>query len=86
MAARAYKFVMGSERAQVLEQRLQPGCKTEMHGHRAIAMQAGKFRFITSDGETMEVDVPVGMPLYFEAVEHPQRTSAMLRAASSSWS
>lgn len=73
VAPHAYKVVLENDRVRVLESRMGPGDRTEMHSHPAlvaVAMQGGKYRFTLGDGQTMEVDVPVGVPLYFDAVDH----------------
>ena len=73
IAPNAYKVVLENDRVRVLEARMSPGERTEMHSHPpvvAVALQGGKYRFTQGDGQTMEVDVPVGVPMYFEAVDH----------------
>ena len=73
IAPHAYKVVLENDKVRVLESRMKPGDKTEMHGHPALialAMGVGKFKFTTSDGNSMEVEVPPGVPMYFDAAEH----------------
>ena len=73
VAPHAYKVVIENDRVRVLESRMAPGERTEMHTHPAlvaVAIQGGNYRFTLGSGETMEVDVPEGVPMYFDAVEH----------------
>ena len=48
IAPHAYKVVLDNDRVRVLESRMKPGDKTEMHGHPAVvacAVIGGKFKF-----------------------------------------
>ena len=49
IAPNAYKVVFENDRVRVLESRMSPGSKSEMHSHPAvvgIGVIAGKYRFI----------------------------------------
>ena len=73
VASHAYKVVEENERVRVLEVRMQPGDKTEMHSHPAlvaIAISDGQFKFTLSDGQTIEAGLKAGQTLYQDAVEH----------------
>ena len=72
IAPHVYKPVIDNDMVRVLESRMKPGDTTSMHAHPAmivVALDAGKYRF-TTGGETMEIEVPVGQPMYMDAVEH----------------
>ena len=74
VAAHVYKPLLDNDRVRVLESTMKPGDKTTMHAHPAlvaVALDAGRYSF-TIGGERMEVEVPVpvGQPMYFDAVEH----------------
>ena len=73
VAPHVYKVVLENEKVRVLEARMKPGDKTELHTHPglvAIAVSGGKYRFTSPGGEAMEAEVPPGVPMYFEATEH----------------
>ena len=72
IAPHVYTPVIDNDRVRVLESRMRPGDKTAMHAHPAmvvVALDAGTYRF-TMSGETAELDVPVGQPMYMDAVDH----------------
>ena len=73
IAPHAYKVILENDRVRVLESRMKPGDKTEMHGHPAVvayAVLGGKFRFTAPTGETMEAELPDGGSMYMDATEH----------------
>ena len=73
IAPHAYKVVLENDRVRVLESRMKPGDKTEMHGHPALvacAITGGKFKFTGPDGQSMEIELGSGHAGYFDAVEH----------------
>lgn len=73
IAPNAYKVVFENDRVGVLESRMSPGSKSEMHSHPAvvgIGVIAGKYRFTSPDGQTMEADMPAGHTLYMDPVDH----------------
>ena len=73
VASHVYKIVLENDKVRVLESVMKPGDKTAMHGHPAVVavpIKGGRFKFTTSDGETMEADVQDGVPMYFDATEH----------------
>ena len=74
VAPHVYRVVFENERVRVLESRMSPGAKSEMHSHPppvvGIGLTAGKYRFTSPDGQTMEAEMPAGHALYFDAVEH----------------
>ena len=73
VAPHVYKVVFENERARVLEVRMEPGDSSEMHSHPAylVYMLAdAKVKFTTPSGETAEVEVTAGTPMWREAEEH----------------
>ena len=73
VAPHVYKVVLENDRVRVLESRMKPGEKTEMHSHPAIVVIAfdnGKYRFTSPDGQAMELDVQAGVPMYMDGVDH----------------
>ncbi len=62
-----------NDRVRVLKYRAGPGEATELHSHPdhvAITTSAGKFRFTTVDGDSMEVELEAGQTLFLEATDH----------------
>jgi beta-alanine degradation protein BauB len=73
VAPEIYKVVLENDQVRVLEVRMAPGAKTDVHGHPAlvaIMLEAGKVRFSESGGETTELELPAGQPIYLPATEH----------------
>ena len=73
IAPHVYKAVLENDQVRVLEVRMKPGDKTELHGHPAVVaimLQGGKARFEPSDGEPMEMEMPSGEAMYLPATEH----------------
>ncbi len=73
VAPHVYKVVEENDRVRVLEYRAGPGESTEMHSHPdhvAITISAGRFRFTTPDGNSMDVDLDPGQTLFLEAGDH----------------
>ena len=72
-APNAYKVLLENDRVRVLDSRMKPGEKTAMHGHPALVacpVSDGKFKFTSPDGQSMEIEVKAGQPVYMDAVEH----------------
>ena len=68
-----YKPLLENDRVRVLEYRDKPGNKTTMHSHPAIVaypMRDGKFRFTMPGGQSMEIEVKAGEPMYMDAHSH----------------
>ncbi len=73
VAPHVYKAVLENDQVRVLEVRMKPGDKTEMHAHPAVVaimLQGGKARFVQSDGETVEMELSSVEPMYLPSVEH----------------
>lgn len=73
VAPHFYKTVLENDHVRVLEFRGKPGDKTAMHSHPAmvyIGLTAGSFKFSAPDGQTMEVSLTAGEPLFLEPVDH----------------
>ena len=73
VAPHVYKVLLENDRVRVLEARLRPGDKTEMHSHPAIVAYpttGGKFKFTSPDGQSMEIEVEAGQPMYMDAADH----------------
>ena len=52
---------------------MQPGETTDMHSHPALvgyAIRGGRFRFTSPNGESMEMDITAGQPMFMDAVTH----------------
>ena len=68
-----YRAVLENDQVRVLEFRGKPGDKTVMHSHPAmvyIGVTEGNFRFSSPDGETMELNLAPGEPLFLDPVDH----------------
>ncbi len=68
-----YSVVEENDRVRVLKYSAGPGVATELHSHPdhvAITTSAGKFRFTTADGDSMEIELEAGQALFLEAGDH----------------
>ncbi len=73
VAPLVYRVVEENDRVRVLEYSVGPGEATELHSHPdhvAITTSAGKFRFTTPDGDSMEIELEAGQALFLEAGDH----------------
>ncbi|MDX6570478.1 MAG: beta-alanine degradation protein BauB [Gaiellales bacterium] len=74
VAPHVYGVLFENERVRVLEVRMQPGDRSEMHSHPAyffyLLSPGGKVRFTMPNGETAEVELPSGASMWREAEEH----------------
>ncbi len=73
VAPHIYSVVEENDRVRVLKVRVGPGEATELHSHPdhvAIITSAGKFRFTTPDGESMEIELEAGQAFFVEAGDH----------------
>ena len=73
VAPHVYSVVEENDRVRVLRYRAGPGEVTELHSHPdhvAITTSAGKYRFTTADGDSMEVELEAGEALFLEAGGH----------------
>lgn len=73
VAPHAYKVLDENDRVRVLEYKLRPGEKTELHrhpDHEAITTSAGKFRFTTADGDVTEAELEAGQTIFLAAADH----------------
>ena len=72
-APHVYKVLSENDKVRVLEARMKPGAKTELHGHPthvAVAVTPGKYRFAGADGKTMDAELKAGETMVFEPTEH----------------
>ena len=72
-APNIYKVVQENAKVRILDVRMKPGDKTEMHSHPAVvacAITGGKFKFTSPDGQSMEIELDSGTAMYMDAVEH----------------
>ena len=73
VAPHVYKVVAENERVRVLEARMNPGDRTEMHSHPsmvACAVRGSKFKFTDPSGQSMEVEIEAGQAFLFPATDH----------------
>ena len=73
VAPHVYKVMLENEQVRVLETRMKPGDKTDMHFHPAVvacSVNGGKYKFTSPDGQSMEVELEAGQALYLDPVEH----------------
>jgi len=73
VAPHAYKVLLESDRVRVLESRMGPGEKTEMHSHPAVIacpITIGNYKFTSPDGQNMEIEIQPGQAMYMDATEH----------------
>ena len=73
VAPLVYSVVEENDRVRVLKYSVGPGEATELHSHPdhvAITTSAGKFRFTTPDGDSMEIELEAGQALFLEAGNH----------------
>ena len=73
VAPHVYKVLFENERVRLLEVKLQPEGRTELHSHPDTlihALSAGKVNFTAPSGEVTELDVPAGSSTWLEATEH----------------
>jgi quercetin dioxygenase-like cupin family protein len=72
-APHVYKVLSENDKVRVLEARMKPGAKTELHSHPAhvgVAITPGKYRFAGADGKTMDAALEPGQVIVLEATEH----------------
>ena len=75
VASNAYKVVLDNEHVRVLELRMEPGDKTESHGHPdmvVVMVEGGTFRFGGPHSSTTPTDleIPSGTMSYQPADQH----------------
>ena len=73
VAPHVYKVVLENDRVRVLDTLMKSGDKTEMHSHPAVVAYpttTGKYKFTGPDGQSMEIEVQPGQPMYMDASEH----------------
>jgi quercetin dioxygenase-like cupin family protein len=73
VAPHAYKVLLENDRVRVLESRMKPGDRTEMHSHPALvayAIQDGRFKFTFPDGASEEIELQAGQVIFSDAVTH----------------
>jgi len=72
-APNIYKVLSENDRVRVLEVKMKPGDKTQMHSHPdlvACAVIGGRFKFTSPDSQSMEAEMKTGQSMYFEAADH----------------
>ena len=73
VAPHVYKVLFENERVRLLEVKMQPGDKTEMHSHPdnlIYVLSDGKVTFTAPSGEAAELAVTAGESLWMDATEH----------------
>jgi Cupin domain. len=73
IAPHVYKVLAETDKVRVLEARMKPGAKTDLHSHPthvAVATTPGKYRFAGADGKTMDAELNTGEMMVFEPTEH----------------
>ncbi len=72
-APHVYKVLEENARVRVLDVRMRPGDRTEVHSHPALvacAVTGGKYKFTSPGGQSMEIELKAGQAMYMDAVEH----------------
>jgi quercetin dioxygenase-like cupin family protein len=73
VAPHVYKVLAETDKVRVLEARMKPGAKTELHSHPthvAVATTPGKYRFAGPDGKATDAELKAGETMVFEPTEH----------------
>jgi beta-alanine degradation protein BauB len=74
VAPHVYQVLFENEQVRVLEVKMQPGDRSEMHTHPDyffyLLSSDSKVRFTMPSGETAEVELPAGSSMWREAEEH----------------
>ena len=73
VAPHVYRVIMENDRVRVLDTIMKPGGRTAMHSHPAVvpyAISAGKYKFTSPDGHSMEAELEAGQAMYLDAVDH----------------
>jgi hypothetical protein len=73
VAPHVYSVLEENDRVRILEARMVPGVKPEMHSHPAVVavgLNDGKYRFTSPEGQSMEIEMKAGMAMYMGADEH----------------
>ena len=73
VAPHVYKVLFENEQVRLLEVRMQPGDRTEMHSHPdnlLYVLSGGKVTFTAPSGEATDLDVPAGLSMWMDATEH----------------
>ena len=73
VAPEVYKVLFENERVRLLEVRMEPGGRTEMHSHPdtlIYGLSGAKVNFTAPSGEVAELEVPAGETTWMEATEH----------------
>jgi len=73
VAPHIYKVLFENNRVRLLEVRMKPGDRSEMHSHPAYAiypLSDAKATFTPQDGESVEVELKAGETLWHEAESH----------------
>ena len=73
VAPDVYTVLFENDRLRVIEVRMEPGSRTEMHSHPdnlVYGLSSGKVAFTAPSGEVVELEVPAGEAMWMEATEH----------------
>lgn len=73
VAPHIYKVLFENERVRLLEVRMKPGDSSAMHSHPAYAiypLSNAKATFTSPEGDSVEVEMKAGEPLWHEAESH----------------
>jgi len=73
VAPHVYKVLFENERVRLLEVSMQPGDSSEMHTHPdnlVYMLSDGKVTFTDPSGETADLELHAGAPMWMEATEH----------------
>ncbi len=73
VAPHVYTVLFENERVRLLEVRLKPGERSEMHSHPAYVIYGlaeGKVKFSSPSGESAEIEVKAGDVMWREPEEH----------------
>ncbi len=73
VAPNLYKVLFENHRVRVLETRYGAGVKSHMHSHPdliGVALTPAKAKFTLADGQTVDIDLQAGEPVFVESLEH----------------
>ena len=78
-----YRVVEENDRVRILEFKGGPGAKSEMHSHPAmvaIGITDTVVKFTLPNGQSIEIEMDKGHPMYLDAVEHATEISGTSEA------
>jgi quercetin dioxygenase-like cupin family protein len=83
VAPNIYKLLMENDRVRVLDVRVKPGEKTELHYHpdRVVYVFSNqRLKFTSADGQNKELELKAGQVLWIEAGSHATENIGMTEA------